>query len=74
MYITNDAQAIVCHLPTKALLGSGREQDKLPTPSEFHLHDVPGYGISLWLVSVSCPCSVPSQLLGPFTGKGFGSV
>ena len=26
-------------------------------------HDVPWYGIPLWLVQVSCPGSAPSQLL-----------
>ena len=36
----------------------------LPTPpSLYPRHDVPWYGIPLWLVQVSCPAYAPSQLL-----------
>ena len=31
-------------------------------PSLYTGHDVTRYGIPLWLVWVSCPCCVPSQL------------
>ena len=35
-----------------------------PTPPCLYTgHDVPWYGIPLWLVRVSCPGSAPSQLL-----------
>ena len=35
-----------------------------PTPPCLYTgHDVPWYGISLWLVQVSCPSSASSQLL-----------
>ena len=35
-----------------------------PTPPRLYTgHDVPWYGIPLWLVRVSCPGSAPSQLL-----------
>ena len=35
-----------------------------PTPPCLYTgHDVPWYGIPLWLVQVSCPGSAPSQLL-----------
>ena len=45
-----DAQAVIrASRPTPPLLYTG--------------HDVPWYGISLWLVRVSCPGYAPSQLL-----------
>ena len=35
-----------------------------PTPPSLYTgHDVPWYGILLWLVRVSCPGCAPSQLL-----------
>ena len=54
--------------------GRERERDEPPPPSKLLPHDVIWYGISLWPVSVSCPNSVPSQLLGPFAENGLGSV
>ena len=53
---------------------SGRAQDELPLPSKHLPCDVIWYGISPWPVSVSCPNSAPSQLLGPLAANSLGSV
>ena len=53
--------AIAHHLLTDARAAICPSQ---PTPPGLHTgHDVLWYGISLWLVQVSCPGYAPSQLL-----------
>ena len=62
---TSDAQcncsppADRCPVSSRAAIRPAR-----PTPPCLYTgHDVPWYGIPLWLVWVSCPYCVPSQLL-----------
>ena len=53
--------AIAHHLLTDARAAI---RPSWPTPPSLYTgHDVPWYGISLWLVQVSCPGYAPSQLL-----------
>ena len=53
--------AVAHHLLTDARAAS---RPSWPTPPCLYTgHDVPWYGISLWLVQVSCPSYAPSQLL-----------
>ena len=48
-----------CPVSSRATIRAAR-----PTPPCLYTgHDVPWYGIPLWLVQVSCPGSAPSQLL-----------
>ena len=76
VYIISDAQAIAYHPLTDSQLGP--EQHKrtrwTPTPSKLLPHYVVWYGISLQLIYISYPNTVPSQLLGRFTVNGLGSV
>jgi len=60
-------KAIAHHPPTKAL--TVPEQQLSPWPTSLRLmffsYDVKWYGISIWSIQISCPGSVPSQLLVP---------
>ena len=62
---TSDAQcncsppADRCPVSSRAAIRPSR-----PTPPSLYTgHEVPWYGIALWLVGVSCPGHAPSQLL-----------